>query len=268
LKISERLGAEREIGMSCNNIGLIYLNKGELNRALVYFQKSFEISKKLDDKRWLGMAYGNIGLVYQYKGEMNESLYYYKKYLMISEEIGDKQGIGSSCKNIGRIYLEIYNFDKALNYFKKAEKIFKVIGDKVNLSDIYNNLSELNIEKGSYYKGKIFAHKALSYARETGAIPQEVYALSSLGKALSKDNPEQGISYLKEAIAISRNGKMKLVTAKLLSDLAEIILENEIETESVKSIKEYLNEAEKKFRKIGSKSDIENVRNLLKKVKL
>ncbi|MBI4595413.1 MAG: tetratricopeptide repeat protein [Candidatus Tectomicrobia bacterium] len=53
------------------------------------------------EKRLLGRAYNNIGGIYDNKGEWDKALEYYLKSEKITIEVGDRAGLVSTCFNIG-----------------------------------------------------------------------------------------------------------------------------------------------------------------------
>ncbi len=72
-----RLDWQRDLGVSLNNIGRIYEDFGETERALGYYVRSNEILDALAKKdpsrmdwwRDLGMSLNNTGMIYEFLGE-------------------------------------------------------------------------------------------------------------------------------------------------------------------------------------------------------
>jgi len=54
---------------------------------------------ELNDR--IAFVIGNIGIVYLTKGELDKALEYYKKALKLEEELGNKKGIANYLGNIG-----------------------------------------------------------------------------------------------------------------------------------------------------------------------
>jgi tetratricopeptide (TPR) repeat protein len=63
------------------NMGAIFQEKGELDKALEYLEKSREISIKNfgENHHELAKTYGNMGLFYQDKGELDKALEFQEK---------------------------------------------------------------------------------------------------------------------------------------------------------------------------------------------
>ena len=111
------------------NIGLIYHDKGELDKALKYHKDALKIAQEIGYKQGEASVLGNIGLIYDDKGELDEALKYHKDALKIAQEIGDKQGEANDLGNIGIIYGVKGELEKALKYLNESLIIFKHIGE-------------------------------------------------------------------------------------------------------------------------------------------
>ena len=115
-----------------------------------YILKCLEIDKELGDKRGMANSYHNIGAIYKNQGNMEKALEYYAMSLKISEEIGDKMGMGHSYNNIGIIYDEQGNLKKALEYLLLAKKLFQEIYVISNLDETLKALSDVYKKLGKY----------------------------------------------------------------------------------------------------------------------
>ena len=91
-----------------NNLGDLYARRGDLVKAVYYFQKAVEINPRYAD------AYHNLGNVNRNMGKTEEAIKSYEKALEINPNIWQ------SYQNIGAIYYKAQNREKALEYFEKA----------------------------------------------------------------------------------------------------------------------------------------------------
>jgi tetratricopeptide (TPR) repeat protein len=72
-----------------NNIGFVYYNKGEYEKALANYSKSLKTRIKIlgPDSIDVARSLNNIGLVYYTKGEYTKALEHYNKCLEIQTKI-------------------------------------------------------------------------------------------------------------------------------------------------------------------------------------
>jgi tetratricopeptide (TPR) repeat protein len=72
--------------------GILYLQQGDLNRALEYFMYDLEIQKKIKNIRGLKYAYFNIALVLQDKNDFNQAQSYLEQLKEINEKYEPREG--------------------------------------------------------------------------------------------------------------------------------------------------------------------------------
>jgi len=248
LSISEEIGDRTGVGRASSKIGTIYFDKGELETALEFYKRYISISEEIGDKLGVGIASGDIGSIYHNKGEFNIALDYYNRFLSVAEEIGYRAGIGVASCNIGILYYDKGQFGRAKRYLEKSEKILQEVGDKVNLLQVFASLADLNTAQGNYGSAVVYSKKALSLVRETGAREKEVIALRSLGKALSKTNVKQSISYLRESVSLAEQQKMRLDIAQSSYELAKVLKSAGKDKEARK----YIESAKRTFKNSGA----------------
>ena len=113
------------LASSYNNIGMVYDSKGELDKALEFYNKALEIQKeKAPNSLDLAGSYNNIGLVYRQKGELDKALEFYNKALEITKEKAPNSlDLAASYNNIGLVYRQKGDAARAEEYLKKAEEI-------------------------------------------------------------------------------------------------------------------------------------------------
>jgi len=157
-----------DVARSYNNIGTVYDDKGEHDKALEYHFKSLQIQKEIFGEKHPDVAssYNNIGIVYYEKGEYDKALEYLFKALQIKKEmLGAKHPlVASSYNNIGNVYYGKREYDRALEYHFKSLQIEKeIFGEKhPDVAASYENIGNVYAIKGEY-------DKALGYFQKGAA---------------------------------------------------------------------------------------------------
>lgn len=123
LKVAEQTNNLLAKGVALGNIGLIYHDKGEQEKAPQYYHEDLEIFRDIGYKLGEATALGSIGLVYHDKGEPEKALQYYQESLAINREIEYKLGEASQLGNIGVIYADKGESEKAIQYLEQAQTI-------------------------------------------------------------------------------------------------------------------------------------------------
>lgn len=131
------------------NLGLFYLNDGQVDEAIKYFNKSLAIEPKYD------LSLNALGLAYSMKGNFEESVKYFQKCLAINPALTEAHN------NLGSIYQEMGLLDKAEQEFRAA------ITDRNYTSRElpYYNLARLYMLQDKLQDALNFADKALEINR-------------------------------------------------------------------------------------------------------
>ncbi len=151
-----------------NNIGVVYANKGQLDRALEYYLNSQSIRDKLGLQNTAGYAslMMNIGNVYTDKGQLDRALEYYLKDKIINDSLGLKNtaGYANLMMNIGNVYAYKGQFDRALEYYLNFQFIYDSLGLQnttsyaslmMNIGSVYGKMGQLDRALEYLLKGKI-----------------------------------------------------------------------------------------------------------------
>ncbi|MCL4856172.1 MAG: tetratricopeptide repeat protein, partial [Flavobacteriales bacterium] len=158
------------VGKSLNNIGSIYSEQRDNDKALEYFSRSLEIQKQIGRKLGVAVTMINIANIYAAKTDFTKALNYYNQSLVIFKEISHKQGIANSLFNIGNIYKDKKDLDTALVFYNKGLNIQDEIGDEIGLTGTLVNIGRIYYDQGDFLKSINYSKKALDLARKNGNL--------------------------------------------------------------------------------------------------
>ena len=81
-----------DVAVSYNNIGVVYKNKGDLENALVQYQKALEIRTRVfgSDHPAFATSYQNLAAVYQRQGNHVQTKEIYTKayHIFLKKQLG------------------------------------------------------------------------------------------------------------------------------------------------------------------------------------
>ncbi len=132
-----------------NNIGLVYNDLGEKQKALEYFNQALPLFRAMGDRAKEATTLNNIGLVYYDLGENQTALDYYKQALDLRQKAGDRPGEANSLQNIGNTYSELGKLQKAEEYFNQALPLFRAVGDRPGEALTLYNRAILKGDRGN-----------------------------------------------------------------------------------------------------------------------
>jgi len=219
-----------------NNIGYIYMNQGDIPKALEFYHKSLKIEEELGNKKGIATSLNNIGAIYNSQGDIPKALEYYHKSLKIREEIGYKQGMATSLNNIGYIHNNQGDIPKALEYFHKSLKIYEEIGYKEGIAYSLNNIGAIYDSQGDIPKSLEFYHKSLKVQEEIGDKQGIATSLNNIGYVYSSQGDiPNALEYYHKSLKIQKEIGDKKGIANSLHNIGSLELVQEALARALKN---------------------------------
>lgn len=217
-------GEQSEDASTCyNNLGLLYWQMGDYDKAEAVYQHAFAISLEVLGGKNLSAAagYNNLGALYQAKGDYGKAAPFMLKALVIYQELhGEKHSdTASAYGNLGMLYRKTGDYPKSEQFMRKALDICQeVLGDKdPATAGALNNLGQLYEDMGDYGKAEPLMQKALSIQKEV----------------LGENHPETALSYNNLGVLykiIGDYGKAEQLLRKALSTQEKLLGDKHPET--------------------------------------
>ncbi|MGD8752821.1 MAG: tetratricopeptide repeat protein, partial [Anaerolineales bacterium] len=150
LKLSRKLTDPAATAVSLNWMGNWYLNTDNPDKAIAYHLEALEITEQLGNPRDLANTLDLLGIAYMFRGDSSSSVECYNQAIALYRELDDRPSLVSSLIGHG------HNGCAMLTYLTLVQAI--------TLKEAGNDFEE-----------------ALGIAREIGSLPDEIWALWSLG---------------------------------------------------------------------------------------
>ena len=186
LDITRKIGDVKQEGMTLCSLGLLYSNLGQYQKALEYYEKSLNITRKIGDVKTEAITLGNLGMEYSILGQYRKALEYYEKSMLIIGKIGDVQFEGTALSNIGGVYSKLGQYQKALEHLEKSLVIRQKIGDVKHEGSTLNNIGLLYGNLGQYQKALEYYEKSLVIHQKVGNVKGEAITHGNSGDIYSK----------------------------------------------------------------------------------
>jgi two-component system, sensor histidine kinase and response regulator len=207
IELANKANKKKYVAYGYNLIGHAYLNKGDNELALEFYNKALELNKQKNDLIAIGQSYNNMSTIYQKKADYPKTIFYLLESLKIYEQKkGTEVYISNTYNNLARFYASQKNFDKAMDYAQKSLTLKLKINDKKELANTYNNV-------GIIYRLQKKYDKALE--AQFAALEIRKGLLDKLGLAASYTNIsniyqlqkqfDKSISYMVKALAIQKD---------------------------------------------------------------
>ncbi|GAB3643331.1 hypothetical protein GCM10027423_39680 [Spirosoma arcticum] len=196
IAIFHRLGEHKESCKMYIGMGIINRYLKLYPASIEANLQAEKIAKEHAFTPQLAAIYGNLGNVYFDKLDNDRALQYHLKSLQIHTVLEDKQGMGNTYHNLAMIYRIQKEYDKALDYYNRSLAIDLKNDNQLNITISYSDLARLFLAKGNYRDALKYAQKALIIAQKIGAKDLEQGALSLLPLIhAALGNQEQALQY-------------------------------------------------------------------------
>ncbi|MHA2203448.1 MAG: tetratricopeptide repeat protein [Candidatus Hodarchaeales archaeon] len=183
--------------------GVIYVKKGDLDRALTYFNQNLSQYEEIGNKERIAVTLNNIGNVYQDRGDFDNALEYFTQSHKYFEEIGNKQNIAVTLSNISLIYWHIGDLDQALVSSQQVLTVYKEIGNPQFIASCLNIIGSIYLLKGDLSQALTFFQQSFTLNEEIGNTSDIAMSLNNIGEIYQlKGETEQALTYHKRSLTL------------------------------------------------------------------
>lgn len=222
LTLAEKLNDPSGMASSYNNMGVIYKNQGNLDKALKNYIAALQIQEENKFVDALAYTYSNVGTVYSMQSNYDKALEYFNKANEQFESINHKLRIVGSLSNIGNVYEALGDQELALEYYLKALKYYEELEDNSNAFVPFNNIGNMYFKQGDYESAMAYYQSALDLEKYNNDLNGQANALHNMGSAMrSQGNIEKALEYFNEALGLAQEADNKYLLSIIYKSLSE-----------------------------------------------
>jgi serine phosphatase RsbU (regulator of sigma subunit) len=238
LKINEDYKNYNELITSYSNVGNTYLNKGDLNNALIYFQKALKLENKVTNKLLLLAPLNNIAQVYYHLNDTVKAIETLKSAFKVSSKSDNNFLKGSLLHNIGS--LSYYTGDPTgVQTLKKALALRLEIGDKKGTLQTTLSLAGIETNNKNFLMAEKYLDDASKLILEYPDLNIVGLYYNDLGNYYEATNRKSlAIESLEKAVAIYKKNLENVDMVKALNNLINLYDSND-EKYALKKLQAY-----------------------------
>lgn len=121
------------LSKALNNLAVINMDWGQLEKAMELFQTAENIARELGDVELLHNTLGNQALILHGWGRLKEALDLLQEQERLCRALGDKGGLQGALGHQALILMDWGQLDKAIALLKEQERLCRELGHKVGL---------------------------------------------------------------------------------------------------------------------------------------
>jgi tetratricopeptide (TPR) repeat protein len=217
------LGNAPGLAAALINIGIIYEDKGQLEKALEIYHKGQEVSERSGDRMHEAKFLNITATVYEKQYLDKEALDANFKALKIQEEIGDLKNMPNSLTNIAGLYIKSKDYKKSEIYYLKALEVSKKINSKRWMAHSYYELGAIHFEYKDYPGALAYWTESLKLHTEQNDKKSIAFNYVSLSTYYFQvGNKAEGIRYSKMALELGNELQNPMVMRDASENLAHM----------------------------------------------
>lgn len=178
LRIAEDNGYQFEAGRNLNNIGVIYTELGEIQKALSFHKRSNKLFVILHNTNYIAQTLVNIGYDYLQNHQLDSALYYTQKAYHLAQGNKDESNFLINLLTLGDIQKELNKNQAALRYYQQSLQLSSI--ENRRLKSLANNRIATLYRKINYTDSCIYYAKSALIEAQRAHYLQEVLKASSL----------------------------------------------------------------------------------------
>lgn len=168
-----------------NRMGMTYYSLGIYDQAVKYVMESIEL-KNPGDLKGLAIGYNNLGAIYDDLQEYDKALENYQLSLALYEETGDSLGMPYVLTNIGGIYADRDETETALANYKLSLKLSKAAGDDIQTVKTKHNMARIYLDEGNTDDAMTYFRDMVEISRKAGYLEGVAHGYTGLGDVALK----------------------------------------------------------------------------------
>jgi two-component system, sensor histidine kinase and response regulator len=152
LASAERSNDTLSLANAALHVGNAHIYQKHYDEALPHYLRVVELRMALNDQVGMAFAYNNIGFVYKGKGELPKALDFYQRAMLVMKEVESSQKVDLSAvlDNIGDVYALTGDTRKALDHYQQSLNYARKQGSSMRLMEVYTDLSDTYFKLKDY----------------------------------------------------------------------------------------------------------------------
>jgi two-component system, NarL family, sensor kinase len=167
ITIAEKKSYENTLGMGYLNLGILFQDLKEFDKASRYLNLSIPINEKYRTDL-VALAHMNIGLINYEQGILDTALIELRVALGIYATRNERRNKADVYNNIGNVFYKSKQLDSAYIYFNYAKDLYGQLAYWYSYAQVYNNLGTVYIDWGKYDRALEILDSSLYYANKAG----------------------------------------------------------------------------------------------------
>lgn len=209
-----------------NGLAIIAQRRGETELSESQFRRARRLASDAGEHRLLGILEMNLGVVANIRGDLDSALIHYEKSLEAFGHTDDSEGTCWALNNLGMLQTDLRRYEDSEKTLTRGLKLAKKMGDRVMEGMLELNRVEALIGLEKWRRAKQGCKRALKIAENRGDTLQTAQCLKFLGIVeRSQGRPDDATTTLERAAELAARVEDRLLGAEVTRELGETWLQ-------------------------------------------
>ncbi len=177
------------------NLGLSYIQTGDLSRAQGILNRVLQEYRTADDTYGQGKTLLGLGRLYHAFGEYKVALHYLSECLDIMMGLGKKADIAHALVEIGQIQIALDRYESAVRTLLEARSIFQELNNQHGMALALQEIAHVMLEQGALGEARAYFHEAQTFLLQADDYRGVVASDLSLSEIALQDEDAQTALY-------------------------------------------------------------------------
>lgn len=183
LQLAEAIDDITPQGIWAGNLGNAYSSISQHAKVIEYHEKHLAMALRQNDLRNQGHAHANLGVSCTALSRYEQAIGHYEKHVDLSRQLDDKRELCHALINMGFLYYDLIELDHSQSILDEALSLSKELQDRVLSALAQNGLADIHIDRKNYLQAKELLRSALTSLEKHPDVHAQMRILVSLGNA-------------------------------------------------------------------------------------
>ncbi|HJQ65658.1 MAG TPA: HD domain-containing phosphohydrolase [Gemmatimonadales bacterium] len=162
------------------NLGIVANVRGDLEAALVHYQRSLHAYQASGNEPGCAIAFHNLGMISADRGRWDDADRYFEQSLAIARATGDLRLQGLCLLNHAEVHVARQRFEQAMGGAESALAMFDQLGTLLDKADAYRVIGTVYRETGRSALAEARLKAAIDLSTRTNSVLSEAEASREL----------------------------------------------------------------------------------------
>ena len=240
LKLAESIEYQNGYFDALMNIGIAYLDLGNLKEALDHFKQANCMAIYLYNPELQARSAFFLGNVHNYLDNFEKAMSFFKESLELYKSVDNLRWQGILTNAIGVVLSRAGDRNAGLVEFKKALVIFEGNDLEKESATPINNIGEHYLQDGLPEQAIVYYHKSLELNEKYSMLRGQVISLLNLGLSHRKmDKYDQALDYFNESLVMAKQEQFLAEVYDIYKEIASTYEKMGISDKSLEYYQKY-----------------------------